>query len=199
MTRGPFREGVLRTPRLALVPVTRDNAAQLWEILQQPDLREYQDLPQIDLEQFVRSVGTHQTLAAGAAGRFEWLIYLGAPQAGGEAGWVSLRIAEGSDSAEIGYSVSRPYRGRGIATEAVEAIVREGFARAQLARIRAYCVPANLSSRAVLRRAGFEEERTLVHGATLSGRPVDVVAYILERGRWEARRRVTRARRASES
>jgi RimJ/RimL family protein N-acetyltransferase len=177
----------IRTAHLRLVPVTPANAGLLWQILQEPDLRDYQDLPDVNRAQFVRVVGARpKRFAAGVVGRFEWLLH---PAAGdGEAiGWVSLRIADASRStAEIGYSVVRTHRGRGVATEAVAALVDEGFRRARLHEIRAYCLPENSSSRAVLRRNGFEDAGTLTRGATVQGKPVDVILHSLERERWLA-------------
>jgi ribosomal-protein-alanine N-acetyltransferase len=178
----------IRSERLRLVPVTPENAPVLWDVLQEPDLRDFQDLPDIDVAQFARTVASRPvTLESGVAGRFEWLIYFDEPHDGEPLGWVSLRISERSRStAEIGYSVVRAYRDRGIATEAVAALVNEGFRHVQLKRMRAYCVPENLSSRAVLRRNGFEDEGVLPHGATVQGHPVDVIAHTIERDRWES-------------
>lgn len=178
---------VLRTERLHLVPVTPANAGVLWHVLQAPHLREYQDLPDLSLEQFVAAVSERPTsLDAGTAGRFEWLLYR---DGGDEAiGWISLRIAERTRSTgEVGYSIVRDYRGLGFASEAVSALIEEGFASAGLQRIRAYCVPGNLSSRHVLQNNRFEDDGVLPHGATLAGQPVDVIAYTLERARWEAK------------
>jgi RimJ/RimL family protein N-acetyltransferase len=176
------------TERLRLEPVTPDNAAVLWSILQLPGLRDFQDLPEVDLTQFRRNVASRpRMLEAGTWGRFEWLIYLNGVQ--DPAGWASLRIGERTTfAAEVGYSVVREYRGRGIATEAVQGLVDDAFARLRLRRVRAYCVPENLASRAVLERAGFEDDGVLPHGATVQGQPVDVVGYVLERSRWEGRR-----------
>jgi [ribosomal protein S5]-alanine N-acetyltransferase len=176
----------ISTNRLRLVPVTPQNAELLWEVLQEPDLRDYQDLPDLDLAQFLHAVSERpKGLAAGATGRFEWLVYF--DEAGpAAAGWVSLRISDRTQStAEIGYSVVRAFRGRGIATEAVAGLIDEGFRNAHLRRIRAYCVPDNLPSRAVLRRNGFEDDGMLHHGATVQGHPVDVIAHTLERERWQ--------------
>ena len=101
--------------------------------------------------------------------------------------WLGLlRLSDGDkSSAEIGYSVVRAYRNRGIATEAVAALIGEGFHRARLQRIRAYCLPENHFSRAVLKRAGFETDGTLPRGATVQGRPVDVLTHILTCADWE--------------
>jgi [ribosomal protein S5]-alanine N-acetyltransferase len=185
----------IRTARLELVPVTPTNAGLLWEVLQEPDLRDYQDLPNVNRAQFLRAVSARpMRLGPGATGRFEWLVHLAGPSDGRPVGWVSMRIVEASStSAEVGYSVVRAHRGRGIATEAVAALVEEGFGRVRLQRIRAYCLPENLASRAVLRRNGFEDEGMLPHGATLGGRPVDVVVHSLERERWAARVNANRA------
>jgi RimJ/RimL family protein N-acetyltransferase len=177
------------TARLRLVPVTSSNAALLWQVLQEPDLRDYQDLPDLNRAQLARVVGARpKRFAAGAVGRFEWLVHYADEGEAAPLGWVSLRIAESSRAtAEIGYSVVRSHRGKGIATEAVAALVGEGFSRARLREIRAYCLPENLSSRAVLRRNGFEDRGTLTRGATVGGKPVDVIAHSLERERWTAR------------
>lgn len=177
---------MLQTERLRLEPVTSANAGLLWGLLQEPDLRDFQDLPDVNRAQFIRTVGSRPTrLRPGAVGRFEWLLHF---LSGGEPlGWVSLRIGEANRStAEIGYSVVRAHRGRSIATEAVGALVAEGFRGAQLQRIRAYCLPENLASRGVLRRNGFQDEGTLPRGATVQGRPVDVILHSLARERWAA-------------
>jgi RimJ/RimL family protein N-acetyltransferase len=184
---------LIRTARLRLVPVTAANAGILWEVLQEPDLRDYQDLPNLNRAQFLRAVGARPTrFGPGTVGRFEWLVHFlaaGSPPLG----WVSLRISENDRlSAEIGYSVVRAYRNRGIATEAVIALIEEGFYQADLQRIRAYCLPENKSSRAVLKRSGFETETTLPRGATVQGRPVDVIAHALEREDWESQIRLNR-------
>jgi RimJ/RimL family protein N-acetyltransferase len=168
-----------------MLPVTTDNAATLWDLLQRPDLRDFQDLPDVDRAAFLRIVGARPTrFGAGSVGRFEWLLhFLGDDRE--PLGWVSLRISDASRTgAEIGYSVVREHRGKGIATEAVAALVDEGFRRARLQEIRAYCLPENLSSRAVLRHNGFEDRGTLTRGATVQGKPVDVILHALNRERW---------------
>lgn len=177
----------IRTTRLRMVPVTPANAGLLWEVLQEPDLRSFQDLPTLDRAQFLGAVRARPArLGPGTTGRFEWLLYFLHGDGREALGWVSMRIAEASGTTgEIGYSVVRAHRGRGIATEAVAALVAEGFHRANLRRIRAYALPKNLSSRAVLRHNGFKDEGTLPHGATLQGQPVDVIVHALERDRWD--------------
>lgn len=174
----------IRTRRLRLVPVTSANAGMLWRLLQEPDLRDYQDLPDVDRASFLRVVSARPThFTPGAIGRFEWLLH--SNEQSDPLGWVSLRISDANRStAEIGYSVVRAHRSKGIATEAVAALIEEGFKRARLHEIRAYCLPENLSSRAVLRHNGFDDQGTLARGATVQGKPVDVLVHSLDRTRW---------------
>ncbi len=173
----------LRTPRLRLAPVTVQNAAALWHILQQPDLRTYQDLPNVGAQVFSAMVAKRpKRLRAGTSGRFEWLVHV--VRARKPVGWVSLRITEKElHSGEVGYSILREHRRRGIGSEAVRAVVSEAFGCGLLS-VRAYCVPENLASRRLLERIGFQHDGVLPNGATVNGRPVDVLVHRMERERW---------------
>ncbi|HEX5273863.1 MAG TPA: GNAT family protein [Candidatus Rubrimentiphilum sp.] len=174
----------IETPRLRLVPVTPRNAGTLWELLQQPDLRTYQDLPAAGRKTFGQMVAARPTqLAAGSTGRFEWLVqFAGSPV---PLGWVSLRISDRKETAgEIGYSILREHRGLGVATEAVRALLAQAFDVAGVERVQAFCVPANEPSRRLLKRLNFHSDGILPHGATISGRPVDVLVHKLERDAW---------------
>ena len=174
---------VIRTQRLRLTPVTTQNAAVLWRLLQAPDLRMFQDLPNLSAGAFSGMVsGRPKRLRPGAVGRFEWLVYLHRMRR--PAGWVSLRISDRDDAGEIGYTIAREFRSRGFATESVRALLEEAFTHAKLARVSAYCVPENRASRRVLARLGFREG-TLVHnGASVAGRAVDVLHCIMARRDW---------------
>jgi ribosomal-protein-alanine N-acetyltransferase len=175
---------VVRTLRLRLVPVTVENAGALWSVLQQPDLRTYQDLPNVGAAAFAEMVAKRpKALRRGATGRFEWLVY--PPEAHTAAGWISLRIADRDlQTGEIGYSIVRESRGKGFASEAVAALLDEAFEQAALERINAYCVPENEPSRRLLERLGFRLEGVLPHGATVSGHAVDVLMHRLDREAW---------------
>lgn len=171
----------LRTQRLRLAPVDATNAKVLWELMQTPELRTYQDLPVMQWRHFRALVTSSRVpFRARKAGRFEWLILNDRDEA---VGWVSLRIGEHTlESGEIGYSLLAEHRGRGLATEAVRAIVIEAFEKGKLRRLHAYCMPENTASRELLRRIGFREEGVVRKGASLRGRAVDVVSYSLEGG-----------------
>lgn len=174
----------MRTARLRLDPVTVQNSDALWAILQQPDLRTYQDLPSVAADAFSELVSRRpKRLHCGASGRFEWLIYISGSRK--PVGWVSLRVAERDlATGEIGYSLVRDARGKGVADEAVRALLSEAFDEGGLERVNAYCVPENMPSRRLLERLGFAFDGILPHGATVGGTPVDVLMHRLDRERW---------------
>ena len=68
--------------------------------------------------------------------------------------WVERR-------AEIGYWLMPSSRGRGVATEAVAAVVAWAFADLGLLRVQGVVDVANVASQRVLERAGFEREGVL--------------------------------------
>lgn len=171
----------MATERLRLVPVTSKNAEVLWRLMQTPELRTYQDLPTMERAQFVSMIGAYARAADfDGPGRHEWLLERRSD--GAILGWVSLRIGEATqEKGELGYSLLQEYRGNGYATEAVKALVDLAFTQANLGMVRAYCLPENERSRALLERLGFREDGRLKHGASLRGRAVDVLCYTLSR------------------
>jgi ribosomal-protein-alanine N-acetyltransferase len=66
---------------------------------------------------------------------------------------------------EIGYGVVSAYRGRGYATEAVQALVRWALTRPEVNRVIAECAPENAASIRVLEQAGFHQAATRVDRA----------------------------------
>jgi [ribosomal protein S5]-alanine N-acetyltransferase len=180
---------LLHAERLTLVPVEARNARELWEVLNAPDLRKYQDIPRVRAEEFERQVRARpKALRPGATGRFEWLVKAGEPEAA--VGWISLRVNDRTPRVgEVGYSLLQAARGHGYASAALGAVIDESFTAAELEEIQACIVPENVASRAVLDRTGFREERMLRSGAVIRGRHVDVLLFTITRASWDRARR----------
>ena len=102
---------------------------------------------------------------------------------GTAAGCVSLTL--GGDvyrrSAELGYWLGEPLWGRGIMTEAVGRICREGFAAWDIVRIHAVSYARNAASRRVLEKAGFTREGILRQSVYKNGEVLDACLYALLR------------------
>ena len=96
--------------------------------------------------------------------------YLEAKEDGGFAGYCGIRPLEleGRAESELAWQVPRAQWNRGLATEAASAAVDLGFTRLGLERLVAIIHPDNAASRAVARKIGMREERSLL----LEGEPI---------------------------
>jgi len=101
---------------------------------------------------------------------------------GGEVlGGAGLHRREAPDALEIGYWLRADAVGRGLATEAVEALARVALGTGAVTRVEIRCDPRNTRSIAVARRAGFRHLRTLVaHSTSPAGETRDTMVW--ERG-----------------
>lgn len=80
--------------------------------------------------------------------------------------------------AEIGYWLAEPFRGRGIATDAVRALVPVAFKELDIVRLQAGVFSNNLASMRVLERCGFVREAVRVNAIWKLGRLFDEVLYV---------------------
>jgi RimJ/RimL family protein N-acetyltransferase len=100
-------------------------------------------------------------------------------------GWAGLAVPhflpEVLPAVEVGWRLSGPHRGRGLATEAGRAAVDWGFAAGGLNRIVSIYEPENLASGRVMEHLGFLPCLTTSH----PDRDVAVVVTELTRQRWE--------------
>jgi ribosomal-protein-alanine N-acetyltransferase len=66
---------------------------------------------------------------------------------------------------EVNYYVAPPYRGQGLGTEALNAVLKFGFDDIKLTRIQARCAAENVSSERVMVKAGLRFERMIADAA----------------------------------
>jgi RimJ/RimL family protein N-acetyltransferase len=82
-------------------------------------------------------------------------------------------------SAGVGYWVRRSCWGKGLATEAVDALTERGFQIFRLHRLEAHVALDNLASQRVVEKLGFEREGVARAVEYLNGRYVDHIQYSL--------------------
>jgi ribosomal-protein-alanine N-acetyltransferase len=63
-----------------------------------------------------------------------------------------------SETASLGYWVGEPHARQGYMTAALPLVLDFAFERLRLHRVEAACLPTNVPSRALLMRAGFQQE-----------------------------------------
>ena len=177
----------LRTKRLTLRPVRMSDAADLYEYSKDPEVarhvlwdahqsvgdsrgylryavRQYrQDLPAswgIELKENHKLIGTIG---------FMW-------------------INRDHNSAEVGYSLAREYWNRGIMSEALSAVLNEGFMDLNLHRIEAQHEVDNPASGRVMVKCGMMYEGCVRGRLYNKGRYVDVALYAILRDDYLMRR-----------
>ncbi|NHZ98795.1 GNAT family N-acetyltransferase [Massilia sp. CCM 8734] len=96
----------------------------------------------------------------------------------GRANLKGIDRAEGS--AEVGYRIAHDQTGKGLATFALQSLVKLARASWQLKELRAEVTQANQGSAAVLRKCGFVHARDLPQLAIVDGAPVDGALYLLD-------------------
>jgi len=102
-------------------------------------------------------------------------------------GWAGLAVPhflpQILPAVEVGWRLSGPFRGRGLATEAGAAALEFGFTAGGLECIVSLYEPDNVASGRVMQRLGFTHRAT-----TLGPRGEEVAVMELERSSWEGRR-----------
>lgn len=145
---------VLTTERLTMRALREEDAAALHPAFADPDVMRWW------------SSGPHQSVSetieyvVGNASSNDWptwAVTLGDDVA---IGWVVLSPRR-PGVAEIGYILRREHWRRGIAREAVSAVIDHGFATLELRRIYADTDPENAGSAGLLRDLGFTLEGRL--------------------------------------
>ena len=75
-------------------------------------------------------------------------------------GEISLHLDNAGNLAELGYWIGEPFWNKGIATEAVEAVLKFGFTQLNLNTIYATCHEENIASYKVLTNNGMIKDKT---------------------------------------
>lgn len=88
--------------------------------------------------------------------------------------------------AEIGYDLSPDFWGQGFMTEALRAVIQNGFGRMRLNRIEAIVYPENQKSLHLLHKLGFQTEGLLREYHHLNGKFYDHYILSLLKRDWKA-------------
>jgi RimJ/RimL family protein N-acetyltransferase len=183
---GSADPGVLRTPRLELVPATptlliaalkhpRQFGSRLHALVPPNWPPEYLDAPALKY--------TLARLRERPEHQLWWLYFVLCP--GGPASRILIGSAgfkgppDQSGIVEIGYGIVSDQRRRGYASEAAEGLVGRAFADPRVSRVIAETLPELVGSIGVMTKCGFEHD-----GA---GSEPGVIRYGIDRDAWLAR------------
>lgn len=172
---------VIETERLRLRPFRFQDVDDVLSYASDPEWARYLPVPQPygkgDAEAFI----ARQFLLDGRA-HAAWAV----EYEGAVVGGINIQFDFDNRLGEMGYSIARNYWGRGLATEAAQAVIDAAFATfAELNRIRAMADARNIGSQRVMEKVGMEREGVLRQNRLIRGEFVDDVWYGLLRTEWE--------------
>lgn len=172
---------VLTTPRLVLREPVAADARALLALYADDEVNRFQ------LQDALPSLGAARALVTRWRRRFaleaeiRWVIT--AREDGALLGTCAYaHLLPGVGRGHLTYELARRAWGRGLATEAVRAMVAFGHGEAGLHRLEAVVAPEHEASARVLRKAGFAEEGVLRAYARWRGRYRDLRMFSILRG-----------------
>lgn len=151
---------VIETERLILRQVTNEDASNLLKYLSNKDVIKHIGLePFNSIDDALDEISWYQSILEKKTG-IRWGIALkDKGEVIGSCGF--LNLASKHYRSEIGIELSKEYWGKGIASEAFEAVIGYGFEQMNLQRIEALIEPLNLPSQRLAERQGFIREGLL--------------------------------------
>lgn len=169
---------VIETKRLALRKVTKDDANSILKYLSDFEVMKYYGLePFKTINDALDEISWHQSIQNNKTG-IRWGITLkGQGDVIGSCGFHNL--VSQHFRTEIGFELSKERWGQGIASEAIEAIVRYGFENMKLQRIEALIEPTNSSSQKLVEKHGFIREGLLRNYELTGSKFDDLYMYSL--------------------
>ena len=184
-----FRPGhPIETSRLTLRPFTPDDFDDLYAYQSRPDVARYLHWDARDRAQ-AREALAQQCEETALRAEGDWLtfavVWRAAGKVTGEAG-LKL-ISQEHRQGEIGFVFNPDYHGRGLATEAAEALLTLGFGTIGWHRIIGSCDPRNHPSARLMERIGMRREAHFVHNQMVKGQWADELVYAILDRDWRAR------------
>ncbi|MCJ7551965.1 MAG: GNAT family N-acetyltransferase [Anaerolineae bacterium] len=166
----------LVTPRLILRPFDPSDAKPLHSILNQEKILQYFPGPSSPSLDRVEALIQRQLAHWETHGFGWWAVQ---PRDHPElVGWNGLQYLPETDEVEIGYLLSRPFWGRGLATEGARAGMHFGFETLGLQTIIGIVHPENTASAHVLEKLGMRCTGEAVYFE------MDVLRYEVGREAW---------------
>ena len=173
----------LETARLLLRHFTDADLPAFMAYRKDPEVARYQSWEGISEAEARAFIQGQKELQPGPGEGFQIAIEL--KETGALIGDCYFMIHEyDARQAEIGYTLSRAYQGRGFATEAVSSFLTYAFLAFDLHRIIAITDCENIASVALLERLGMRREGHFLQNVWFKGKWGDEYLYAILREEW---------------
>ncbi|MBM6617910.1 GNAT family N-acetyltransferase [Bacillus suaedaesalsae] len=172
---------VIETSRLILRQVTPADAKDMFAYLSDKDVVKHMGLePAQTEEEVLDEIRWYKSIHEEGTG-IRWGITLkDSGRVIGSCGFLNMKSKH--YRAEVGYELNKDYWGKGIAKEALEAVVKYGFKHFQLERIEALIEPDNVPSIKLVEKLGFTREGLLRHYEFTCGKFDDLYMFSILKG-----------------
>jgi RimJ/RimL family protein N-acetyltransferase len=175
---------MIDTERLTLRPFRPEDLMAFAAYRREPEVARYQSwdttFSTADAERFL---GEQQGLAFGQAG--PWVQLAAIDRASGElVGDCAVRVDAGQPTAELGVTLAPDQQGRGLASEALTAVIGRLFAEHGIHRIYAETDDRNLGVHRLFERLGFRCEARLVEADWFKDEWTTLRIYAVLRREW---------------
>jgi RimJ/RimL family protein N-acetyltransferase len=175
----------LRTPRLAIRPMTAADVDDLHAYQSDPEVCRYLPYEPRTRDEVVEKVDKFSAALTLAGDGDFWQLALDRPEAPGAIG--DLYFCLKGPGAEIGWTLHPRHAGRGYMTEAAGALLDLAFGTLERHRVFAQLDPRNTSSAALCRRLGMRQEAHFVEDLWFKGEWGDTAVYGILAREWRAR------------
>ncbi len=144
---------IIKTASLTLEPQAATHAEEMFAVLGDPAIYEFENGPPPSLE-WLRARYTKLESRLSADGQEKWLNWVIRVPTSELIGYVQATVRPDGDAA-IAYELSSAYWGRGLARRAVQAMLSELVEHYQVCHLSAVLKRRNLRSMRLLERLGF--------------------------------------------
>ena len=186
----------VRTARLLIRPVTREDFPRLYEIRAAPGVSEWLTASPRSLEEYVERNGTPERMGSTLAMEHDGVV-IGDLYVDVDSPWSQLEVtAEAADSlGNVGWCVDPAYGGHGFATEGAAELLRICFEDLGVRRVVAGAFAANVASVRVMEKIGMRiESRGVRESLHRDHGWVDAVGAALLADEWRAARTASKPR-----
>jgi RimJ/RimL family protein N-acetyltransferase len=177
---------VLRSPRLLLRPLRRDDLAALCAYRSLPEVARYQDWESYSPDDAARLIDDQSGREPGVSGTWFQLAVVESAT-GTLVGDCGLHCRhEDPRLMEIGITLAPAHQGRGYAAEAIECLLDYVFGRLGKHRVSAITDADNHAAAALFRRLGFRLEAHFIEHLWFKGRWGSEFVFAMLRREWVA-------------
>jgi RimJ/RimL family protein N-acetyltransferase len=148
---------LIETERLILRKITLDDKEEMFKLHSDPKVQKYTGEPVVESIEEIEKRIVSRTSDYEKYGYGRWATFLKDDMQ--FVGWAGLLYLPEFDEIDLGYRFFPKYWGKGIATEASQAILTYGFDTLKLKRIIAIAMKENTASIRVMEKVGMEFDK----------------------------------------